>query len=253
MSALDRIRVVLVRPKNPGNVGAVARAMKNMGLVDLVLVAPRAFRRSRAEVLAIHARDVLERARVVASLAEAVADCGRVFGTTCRPGAYRRRAANPREAAVEILEAACGNPVALVFGPEDTGLSNEDLRLCDALVRIPSHADYPSLNVAQAAVVCFYEIFVARHRPLPEPVQLATSAEVERLLERWKQALLAIGFLHEANPDRILFSLRRLLGRALLEKRDAAILLGIASQILWFAQGGREVALEKARRGLPLK
>jgi len=123
--SLDRVRIVLVRPKSFGNVGAAARAMKNLGLKDLRLVAPRRGREAAAVVRSVHAADVLAAAQRHASLADAITDCAWVVGTTCRPGSYRRRTLTPREAAPEILSVCGANRAALVFGPEDHGLSNE--------------------------------------------------------------------------------------------------------------------------------
>lgn len=251
--SLERVRIVLVRPKYSGNVGSVARAMKNMGLGDLRLVAPRRYRRAAASAMAVHASDVVSRATRHPSLADAVADCSWVVGTTCRPGSYRARALFPRAAAGEIRAVAAKSRVALVFGPEDHGLSNEDLKLCHEIVTIPTHSSYASLNLAQAVLVCAYEIFLAEHPPVAEPATLASSERLERMYERLRSALLAIGFLHGANPDHILFTLRRVFGRARLDRRELAIWLGIARQIEWFAAGGREVAEEKRKRGLRLK
>lgn len=251
--ALANIRVVLVRPKRSGNIGSVARAMKNSGVSDLALVSPRPVRRFPARAMAVHARDVLESMQVFPDLAEAVADCGRVYGTTCRAGSYRRRLETPRSAAPVIVDTAARNRVAIVFGPEDTGLENDDLRICHELLTIPTHGDYRSLNLAQAALICLHEIFLSAHPPVSEARELATSADLERMYGRLQGVLLRIGFLHDQNPDHILFSLRRMFGRAALEDRDVRIWLGIARQIEWFASGGREVAEEKARRGERLK
>jgi tRNA/rRNA methyltransferase len=190
--SLERIRVVLVRPKSSGNVGAVARAMKNTGIGDLVLVAPRRFRPFPANAMAVHAADVLDRMRIESTLAAAVSDASWVVGTTCRPGAYRRRAMTPRDAAAEIVRVAGGHTVALVFGPEDHGLSNEDLKLCHELVTIPTHAGYSSLNVSQAVLVCLYEIFLARHPARAEPATLATSDQLEQMISRLRDAFMRI-------------------------------------------------------------
>lgn len=247
------LRVVLVRPKSAGNVGSVARAMKNFGVDDLVLVAPRRYRAAAAEAMAVHASDLLERSRRCTSLAEAVADCSWVVGTTCRAGPYRRRVLSPREAASKIVSLGPAQPVALVFGPEDHGLSNDDLKLCHELLTIPTHGEYQSLNLAQAVLACLYEVFLARH---PSPEQgplLATSGSLERMYEQLAGALLDIGFLHGGNPEHIMFAIRRIFGRANLEDREVAIWLGVARQIRWFAGGGRQVAEEKKRRGVPLK
>lgn len=247
------MRVVLVRPKTSGNVGAVARAMKNLGFSDLALVSPRRYRRSTAAAMAVHASDVLDASRRFETLGEAVADRVWVVGTTCRPGSYRRRTLAPREAGADVLSVARSGGVALVFGPEDHGLSNDDLKLCHELVTIPTHSSYPSLNLAQAVLVCLYEVFVARHPSAPPSPRLATSARLERLYESIRRALLCIGFLHGQNPEHIMFSLRRVFGRARLDERELAIWLGIARQIEWFAEGGREVAADKHKRGARLK
>jgi tRNA/rRNA methyltransferase len=251
--SLERVRIVLVRPKSSGNVGSVARAMKNMGLADLRLVAPRRYRPASASTMAVHASDIVSRARRHASLAEAVADCSWVIGTTCRPGAYRAHALSPREAAAEVASVAATSAVALVFGPEDHGLSNEELKICHQVLTIPTHSEYSSMNLAQAVLVCAYELFLAEHPTRSEPVPLATSERLERMYAELRQALLAIGFLHGANPDHIVFTLRRIFGRARLDRREVAIWLGIARQIEWFAAGGRAVADEKRRKGLRLK
>ncbi|MEA2624575.1 MAG: tRNA/rRNA methyltransferase [Candidatus Binatota bacterium] len=250
---LDRIRIVLVRPKTSGNVGAVARAMKNMGLSDLVVVAPRRFRRVAADSMAVHATDVLDRMRVVRSIAEAVADCHWVAGTTVREGVYRRRTVTPREIAPTMLALAAHQRVALVFGPEDTGLSNDDLKSCDELVTIPADAAYPSLNVAQAVLVCAYELHLAERPTRTDAVPLASVASVDFMLARLRDACLAIGFLPASNPDHILLAIRRLFGRARLEPREVRIWLGLARQIEWFARGGRETVALKRNRGAPVR
>src|SRR5256714_413627 len=139
---LDRVRIVLVRPKSSGNVGSVARAMKNMGLGDLRLVAPRRYRPASAATMAVHASDVVSRARRHSSLGDAVADCSWVVGTTCRAGAYRAHALSPREAAAEVASVAAASTVALVFGPEDHGLSNDELKVCHQVLTIPAHSEY---------------------------------------------------------------------------------------------------------------
>jgi tRNA/rRNA methyltransferase len=251
--SLDRVRVVLVRAKSPGNVGSVARAMKNMGLSDLRLVAPRRYRARSAAAMAVHASDVLERAKRCASLGEAIADCGWVVGTTCRPGPYRARALTPREAAPQILSVLSGNRVALVFGPEDHGLSNDELKLCHELVTVPTDSGYPSLNLAQAVLVCLYELMLARHPSRSPARALATSDRLERMYANLGHALVRIGFLHGTNPEHIMFTVRRIFGRARLDAREVAIWLGIARQIEWFAEAGRGVVEEKQKKGIRLK
>jgi tRNA/rRNA methyltransferase len=201
----------------------------------------------------VHASDVLERAKLSVSLREAVADCSWVVGTTCRPGPYRSRTLSPREAAPEILSVCTASRVALVFGPEDHGLSNDELKLCHELVTIPADSAYPSLNLAQAVLVCLYELFVARHPSRSSSPTPATSDRLERMYRNLGHALVRIGFLHGANPEHIMFTVRRIFGRARLDEREVAIWLGIARQIEWFAEEGRGVVEAKRRKGIPLK
>ena len=237
--SLTNLRIILVRPRYSGNIGAVARAMRNMGMNDLTLVNPPQLCRNTADTMAVHARDVLDTMQVHRSLRAAVADCGLVVGTTCRRGLYRASALTPRALAPHILAAAEANRVALVFGPEDSGLSNDDLRLCHQLVTIPTDPAYTSLNLAQAVLLCCYEVFVAAlGEDFTPPRPLALAERQELMYEKLKGALLKIGFLHGDNPDHIMFALRRILGRAGLEDRDVRILLGLARQIDWYASGG---------------
>lgn len=240
--SLAHIRIVLVRPQGAANIGAVARAMKNMGLEDLVLVGPRVRRDFWVRAMAVHAKDVLERTTVVSDLAAAVADCGVVVGTTARPGLYRAPRGTARQLAPSLVAAAITNRVAIVFGPEDHGLSNEDLKSCHQVLFIPASPAYPSLNLAQAVMIVCYELFLASDTAVGvAPPEWAPAGEVEFLFCRLQEALLRIGFLHGSNPDHIMFAFRRILGRAGLEPRDVRILLGLARQIDWYAGGGWKV------------
>lgn len=257
MDPLDHVRIVLVRPRGAANVGAAARAMKNSGLGDLVLVAPRTGPASLARVMAVHAADVLERSRTVDTLAEAVSDCALVVGTTARTGFYRTGARDPRSLVPEIVARARDGRAALVFGPEDHGLSGEELEVCHRLIRIPTSPAYSSLNLAQAVMLCAHELFLAagacRDEPPAPDFEAASSARVEQVHERLRSALLRIGFLPEDNPDHIMRALRRLLGRAGLEEREARILLGLARQIEWYAEGGWREAERRRDAGRKLK
>ncbi|MFI5366681.1 MAG: RNA methyltransferase [Candidatus Binatia bacterium] len=198
--------------------------------------------------MAVHADDVLRHLRHCDALDEAVADCSLVVGTTCRDGLYRAAAESPRSVAPRLVAAAATNRVALVFGPEDHGLSNEDLKACHQLIAIPSDPGYASLNLAQAVMVCCYELFVAANGN-PENVPVLASAErLAFLFERLEAAFLSIGFLHADNPDHIMFAFRRLLGRAQMEERDVRILLALARQIGWYGNGGWKVAQQKGER-----
>ncbi|HXG19396.1 MAG TPA: RNA methyltransferase [Methylomirabilota bacterium] len=245
--SLNNLRIVLVRPQYSGNIGAVARAMRNMGITDLALVNPARLHREQAEMMAVHARDVLDAMHVHASLRAAVGDCGLVVGTTCRSGLYRDHALSPRTLAPDIVIATGATRVALVFGPEESGLTNEDLRICHRLMTIPTDAAYPSLNIAQAVLLCCYEVFLAARERTPALERsLALAEQQELMYEKLKRALLHIGFLHKDNPEHIMFALRRILGRAGLEERDVRILLGMARQIEWYAKEGWRHAQPKA-------
>jgi len=235
---LEQFRIVLVRPQGAANVGAAARAMKNMGLQDLVLVGPAPQREFWATAMAVHGRDVLHQARAFESLSDAVADCQVVVGTTCRGGPYRGAAENIETLAPSLVRHAQQGVVALVFGPEDHGLSNDDLRHFHRLATIPTAAQYPSLNLAQAVLLCCYELQRAfqRQHPSPTAAALAPAADVAFMFERLQVALLQIGFLHPDNPDHIMLALRRLLGRTGLDPREVRILLGLARQIEWYAR-----------------
>jgi tRNA/rRNA methyltransferase len=248
------IRVVLVRPMGSGNIGSVARAMKNFGLRDLAVVGGGRTESFLARSMAAHARDVLKSARRFTTLGEAVADCGLVVGTTCRGGLYREHNRTPRASAPEIAAAAGKARCALVFGPEDHGLSNEDLKHCQRLITIPTAPEYASLNLAQAATVCFYEIFIAAlDEPPGEEIHRAPAEDVERLFDKMKKSLLEIGYLDPQNPEHILLAFRRIFGRGGLEEKDVRILIGLFRQIEWYADEGWKIAQEKKRKGLKIR
>ena len=232
-----RVRVVLVRPRIAGNIGAVARALKCMGLRQLVLVAPPRFDRGEAGRRAVHARDVLDRARIVPSLADGIGDCGVVVGTTGRPVAARTRITSPRLAAGEIVAAAARQPVALLFGPEDHGLSNDELARCQHVVTIPTDPAYPSLNLAHAVTVVAYELLLARRQghAIPEAPPRAAAGRLEFMYARLEESLGAIGFLHPGNARHMMGTLRRMLSTAHLDDHAVSVLLGIARQVRWAA------------------
>ena len=145
-----------------------------------------------------------------------------------------------------ILAAAADNRVALVFGPEDHGLSNEDLKVCQQLIAIPADPAYPSLNLAQAVMLCCYELFLAAAGTSQATRELARAEQIDLMFQKLRVAFRSIGFLHPDNPDHILFAFRRFLGRAQLEPRDVRILLGLARQIEWFGSGGHAVLARAA-------
>jgi tRNA/rRNA methyltransferase len=238
---LYNCRVVLVRPQSAGNLGATARVMRNMGLTDLVLVAPQADPADRnARQLSTHGEAILDRARLVTDLGEAVADCLLVAGTSARVGGpYRRQSVGPpSEIMPRLIEALGGGPVALVFGPEPSGLSDADVMRCHHLIHIPTDATYPALNLAQAVAICLYELRCAWLRETaaaPAPVPAAPFADQERLFASLRTALEEIHFLYGAKADALMHALRHLIGRARPSPMEVGVLFGLARQIRWFA------------------
>jgi tRNA/rRNA methyltransferase len=252
--SLANIRVVMVRPRGSGNIGSIARAMKNTGLRELAVVGKARTQGFWARAMAVHGRDILSSAFSYQTLREAVADCRLVVGTTCRAGLYRAHSRSPREVAGEIVTAAANAKVALIFGPEDHGLSNEDLKHCQLLINIPADPEYQSLNVAQAAMICLYEIYLATlGESMKESLPLARVEDVERLYDRMRSSLLKIGFLDSQNPEHMLFVFRRILGRTRLEDRDVRILTGLFRQIEWYAEQGWKVVQEKEKQGIKIR
>ena len=232
------IRVVLVETSHPGNIGAVARAMKNMGLSQLVLVRPRSFPDPEATARASGGADVLADARVVQDLAAAIADCGLVVATTARERDPNIRVLDVRDAAVRAVEEAARGPVALLFGNERTGLTNDELASAHLLLRIPANPQYSSLNLAMAVQLITYEVYRARgavHRSadaVPEAVPLATGAEMERLYTHLAQVLEEIGFRDRTASGRNLMDrIRRFLNRAEPDQNEANIVRGILTAV----------------------
>lgn len=231
---MQAIRFVLVEPSHAGNIGAAARALKNMGLRELVLVRPAAHLSDEARARAAGADDVLEAARVHASLDEALADCQLVIGTSARNRRIEWPALSPREAAARLLqEAAPTRPVALVFGRERTGLTNEEIDRCQAYVTIPTDPAFPSLNLAATVQIMAYELALAdnAHPRRRSEWQPASQAEMRRLYEHLNTVLVELEFLDPANPRKLMRRLMRLFNRAELEQNEANILRGILTAV----------------------
>jgi len=238
-NTLQNIRIVLVGTLYSGNVGSVCRAMANMGICDLVLAEPKICDGwDEAPRMAVHADDILNARREVASLAEAVADCSWVVGTTARGGLYRQHVKTPRELAPELLRLAQSGRVALVFGREDKGLSNDEIGICTHLIRIPVHPDYVSLNLAQAVLLCCYELYTAlgTYEPPVEKCPPAQAAQKLKLLEKWREMLLEIGFVKEDKADHIMQGIQRIFSRGTFSEDDVAIMMGVARQADWAAK-----------------
>lgn len=251
---LSNIRIIMVRPRGSGNVGSVARAMKNVGAKELAIVGRARTQSFWAKAMAVHGRDILSEAKCYESIRAAIADCTLVVGTTCRAGLYRSHSQTPRQVAPALASAARTGRVALLFGPEDHGLSNKDLEHCQQLITIPTHPEYQSLNVAQAAVICLYEIYLAALGPAQDDaLERAKGEDIERLFDIMRHSLLKIGFLDSENPEHMLLAFRRILGRAGLEEKDVRILTGMFRQIEWYANQGWKTVQEKEKKGVKIR
>ena len=229
------IRIILVGTTHPGNIGAVARAMKNMGLSDLMLVEPRYFPHDEASARASGAEDILDAARVVSTLEEALSDCTFAAGASARSRSIGWPGMAPRECAARLVGDSAHNTVAAVFGPEKSGLTNEHLDLCNTLLSIPTDPDFSSLNLAMAVQILTYELRLAGMQT-PEPRQEpesppATAAELEFFYEHLEQVLHASGFLDPDNPRLLMRRLRRLFVKAEPDKNEINILRGILTAL----------------------
>ena len=250
---LQNIRIVMVNPLYGGNVGSVCRAMANMGLSDLAIVAPGRLDMDEARMMCCSATRILDSRRTFGSLEQAVADCGLVMGATARPGLYRSHAQSPRELAPRILAASLSSKVALVFGREDNGLTNEELAVCTQIIRIPSETEYKSLNVSHAVMICCYELYVASGQYVPpvERSEEAPSLVREQMFALWRETLLKLGFMKEDKALHMMLGLRRVLSRGKLTRNDIKIMMGIARQAMWAAEKSAETG--GARTGGPAK
>ena len=248
---LENIRVVLVNTSHPGNIGGAARAMKNMGLSRLVLVDPQDFPSHEASARASGADGILETAQVVATLEEALVGCTLVLGTSARDRRMPWPMLDPRECGIQSVErAAEGGQVALVFGREYAGLTNDELQRCHYHVHIPSDPEFSSLNLAAAVQVLSYEVrmawLAAEGRPSKvekgevastKSGELATMDELERFYEHLEQTLVAIEFLDPEKPRHLMARLRRLYGRSSVSRAEMNILRGILTETQKAARG----------------
>jgi TrmH family RNA methyltransferase len=246
LDSLRRIRFVLVEPSHPGNIGAVARAMKTMGLSRLALVRPEQFPSAEATARASGADDVLYHAALYEDLPSALADCVLTVGTSARRRTLEWPELSPRETAPVLLEAAAQGPVAVVLGRESSGLTNAELERCQYLLRIPANPEYSSLNLAAAAQIVAYELRVAAmvaataeaaaraetQAEEDEGAVAATAAELEGLLAHLEQTATAIGFLDPAAPRYLMRRLWRLIHRARLDHTEVKILRGLLKAVL---------------------
>ena len=248
---LQNIRVVLVNTSHPGNIGGAARAMKNMGLSRLVLVQPRDFPSAEAVARAAGAVDILDNARIVGSLEEALDGCGLVLGTSARNRHIPWPLLDPRECAAACMDQIeQAGEVALVFGREDSGLSNDELQRCHFHVHIPSDPEFSSLNLATAVQVLTYEVRMAWLAAQGQPTKMAklethaeqsslpvTADELERFYAHMESTLVQIGFHDPENPRHLMPRLRRLYGRSNISKLEMNILRGILTETQKAARG----------------
>lgn len=246
---LSNIRIVLINTSHPGNIGSAARAMKTMGLYSLYLVDPQLYPHDKARELASYAVDVLQQAKVVPTLDEAIADCSYVIGTSARMRTIPWPLMSPREVAGRAVLEAKSHPVALLFGREQTGLTNEELNRCHFHVHIPANPDYSSLNIAAAVQVLAYELRVAAlalaEEPQAEPpvtiqgpgddafwdYRLATAEEMEGFYGHLQATLVGLDFLDPEAPRKLMLRLRRLFTRARPDMMEVNILRGMLSAV----------------------
>jgi tRNA/rRNA methyltransferase len=258
MPSLASVRIVLVEPAGPLNVGAIARVMKNMGLAHLVLVKPQCDPLGQeARQMAVHAGDVLEAAQVVGSLPAGLQGCRRAIATTGRPRTPAIHLEHPRNALPWLLESVEPSSAALIFGPEDRGLNNTELNQAQRFIYIPTNPVYPSLNLAQAVGICCYELFqlaesarvegrwdggtagqhLTPHSPTPplphSPTPPAPLEELEAFYRHLETVLLQIGYLYPHTADSRMKKFRRLFSRGLPSSVEVAMLQGVLSQVEW--------------------
>lgn len=248
---LEGVSVVLVRPRSSENVGAAARAMCNMGVGHLILVAPIRWDMKAASRLATSkAAPILQQLRIVEDLDEALSPFQFVVGTSARRGGLREEFWTPERAALEVMGLLPRNRVALLFGPEDRGLTNEELERCQALVRIPT-AQFASLNVAQAVLILCYELHKARRIPIPRRrvPRLASAEELEAMYRHLRETLTQISLIHPSYADHGMRKVRQFLSRVRLRRNEVRMIRGLCRQIHWYAETRHRQALSRENEG----
>lgn len=246
---LSSIRIVLVATSHPGNIGSTARAMKTMGLNSLYLVSPKSFPDYKAKEMAAGADDLLDGAIVTETLDEALAGCQLILATSARPRGLSLPGLTPFSSAELVSKQADSTQIAIVFGREHAGLTNEELLKCHYHIHIPSNPEYSSLNLSQAVQIVTYELRMRLLSPVAQVAirddDYATADEIEQFYEHLKDVFIEIKFLREQNPRRLMQRVRRLFNRINLEKMEVSILRGMLSQVQkslqWAAnRGGSE-------------
>jgi tRNA (cytidine32/uridine32-2'-O)-methyltransferase len=243
----DNIRIVLVNTSHPGNIGGVARAMKNMGLTRLYLVAPRDYPNEQAEWRAVSAKDILDTAIIVPTLEDAITDCQFVVGTSARERRIPWPLLDARQCAERMALASSQEQVAVLFGREDRGLTNEELRVCNLHLNIPTSGAYSSLNLAMAVQIVAYELHVltsSSKSPVNELEQwdspFASQGNMEHFYKHLEETLIDVEFLDPAAPRQLMSRLRRLYSRVRLDEMELNILRGVLSETQKWVQRARK-------------
>lgn len=234
---IDNISIVLLQPRYSENIGAAARAMRNMGIRSLVIVDPQNFDLSKALKLATHfASDIIENSKFYPDLKEPLSPFNYVVGTTARLGGQRQVVRTPLTIARKLIPISVKNRIAILFGPEDKGLSNEDIRFCHALVNIPT-AEFSSLNLAQSVMILCYEIFVAGGEVNEGfTPRMASRYELDGMYDQLKDILVRISYINSENPDYWLNHFRRFFTRLQLRAKEVNIIRGLCRQVDWYGK-----------------
>ncbi len=234
---LDNISIVLQQPRYSENIGAAARAMRNMGIRQLVIVDPQNFDLSKALKLATHfASDIIEKSKFCPDLKEALSSFNYVVGTTARLGGQRQVVCTPLTLARNLIPISVKNRIAILFGPEDKGISNEDIRYCHALVNIPT-TEFSSLNLAQSVMILCYEIFIAGGEANEEfTPRMASRHELDGMYDQLKDILVRISYINSENPDYWLNHFRRFFNRLQLRAKEVNIIRGLCRQVDWYGK-----------------
>ncbi|MCG8324661.1 MAG: RNA methyltransferase [Thiotrichales bacterium] len=234
---LQNVRIVLVGTTHPGNIGAAARAMKTMQMEKLVLVSPKIYPSAECTARAAGADDLLHQAEVHDSLEQAIHDCNLVYGTTARERSIEWPVLDPRQASEEMINAPADSDIAILFGREQSGLSNEEMDLCHRAIRIPANPHYSSLNIAAAVQIVSYEVLMQRLNQTGTETEddaktpLATHEEMDRLYEHLQTTMTEVGFFDPEKPRRLMRRMRRLFNRAQLDNNEYNILRGFLAAV----------------------
>ena len=246
----NHIAIVLVETQIPENIGSVARAMNNMGFARLVLVNPMNCDLKRVLKMATGSSiTIIENMEVHGNLIEAIGPFQYVVGTTARLGAHRPAMTNPRRLASDLVGISRNNDIAIVFGPEDRGLSNDQLRFCHTIATIPTDR-FSSLNLAQAVMIICYELFLVEgEKPLESLPRLANRFELEGMYEHLKAVFTKIGFINPQNPEHWMLNIRRFLSRRPLRAREVRVIRGVCRQIDWYTGQLEKIRKDRDAKG----